>query len=83
MQLFPCPFCGPRPEMEFEFGAQAGKTRPEGEISDAAWSLYLYGESNPRGPSREIWKHATCGDFFLMERDTLTLAVLSTARLAP
>ena len=26
MQLFPCPFCGPRDETEFTFATEAGKT---------------------------------------------------------
>ena len=81
MQVFPCPFCGPRPETEFQFCAEAGKTRPEGEVSDVAWAHYLHGERNPRGATREIWLHLTCGDFFAMERDTLTHDVKSSASL--
>ena len=81
MQLFPCPFCGPRAETEFSFAAEAGKVRPEGEVAAAAWSHYLYGETNPRGPTREIWVHLTCGEYFVMQRDTLTHVVNSTASL--
>lgn len=85
MQLFPCPFCGARPETEFSFAAEAGKTRPEGDVSDKAWSHYLYAEVNPKGATREIWAHLTCGEFFLMERDTLTHVVTcsSSLRAAP
>ena len=81
MQLFPCPFCGPRAETEFSFAAEAGKTRPEGEVSDLAWSRYLYTEKNPRGATREIWSHLTCGEYFVMERDTLTHVVKSSSSL--
>ncbi len=81
MQLFPCPFCGPRAETEFGFAAEAGKTRPEGEVSDKAWSRYLYSESNPRGAAREIWVHLTCGEYFVMERDTFTHVVKSSSSL--
>jgi sarcosine oxidase subunit delta len=79
--MFPCPFCGPRAETEFSFASEAGKTRPEGEASDLAWSRYLYAEANPRGPAREIWVHLTCGEYFLMQRDTLTHAVGSSSSL--
>ena len=83
MQLFPCPFCGPRDETEFVFGAEAGKTRPEpaGEVSAQAWSRYLYTNDNPKGHTREIWLHVTCGEFFAMERDTVSHAVSSAVSL--
>jgi sarcosine oxidase, subunit delta len=77
MQLFRCPFCGLRDETEFVFGAEAGNTRPEpaAQTSDSDWSRYLYMNSNPKGSSREIWVHVTCGEFFVMERDTVTHVV--------
>ena len=79
MQQFPCPFCGPRDETEFHFGAEAGRTRPEGDgVTDDLWSAYLYLNDAPRGPAREVWVHLTCGEFFVMERDTLTRAVAAS-----
>ena len=83
MQLFPCPFCGPRDETEFAFGASAGKVRPEpaAEVPAEGWAEYLYSEKNPKGAAREIWLHTTCGEFFLMERDTLTHAVAGSSDL--
>jgi sarcosine oxidase subunit delta len=83
MQLFTCPFCGERDETEFHFGAEAGKTRPEpaAEVSPARWAEYLYGKANPKGATREIWVHSTCGAFFLMERDTVTHAVTASTAL--
>jgi sarcosine oxidase, subunit delta len=77
MQVFPCPFCGPRDETEFTFGGEAGKARPEpaDTVSAEAWSGFLYVHLNPRGPSREIWRHDPCGEFLLLERDTLSHAV--------
>lgn len=83
MQRFACPFCGPRDETEFFFGGEAGKHRPEpapGTTAEA-WSAYLVENRNSKGPSREIWVHLTCGEFFLMERDTVTHAVLATTPL--
>ncbi|MGR3493084.1 MAG: sarcosine oxidase subunit delta, partial [Shimia sp.] len=29
MQIFTCPFCGPRPETEFHFVGELGKVRPD------------------------------------------------------
>ncbi|MFN3545945.1 MAG: sarcosine oxidase subunit delta [Mesorhizobium sp.] len=77
MQLFPCPFCGPRDETEFQFATEAGKTRPEpaGEVSAERWASYLYLKDNPKGATREVRLHSTCGEFFVMERDTVTHAV--------
>ena len=73
MQLFPCPFCGPRSESEFLFGGDAGNDRPEGfrEVPDAAWASYLHDRNNRRGAANEIWMHMTCGELFRMERDTV------------
>jgi sarcosine oxidase subunit delta len=83
MQLFTCPFCGPRDETEFTFGAEAGKARPEpaARTSDVDWSRYLHMNANPKGRSREVWLHLTCGEFFVMERDTLTHEVLASQSL--
>jgi sarcosine oxidase, subunit delta len=74
MQLFPCPFCGPRAETEFFFAGEAGTVRPEpaGEVSDEAWADYLHCNDNVKGSADEIWVHLTCGEFFAMRRDTLS-----------
>lgn len=83
MQLFPCPFCGPREETEFVFATEAGKARPEpaGEVAAQAWADYLYVGENRKGPAREVWLHVTCGEFFLMERDTVSHAVSASRAL--
>lgn len=83
MQLFPCPFCGSRDETEFHFGGEAGKVRPEpaGETDATRWSRYLHVNANPKGATSEIWVHDTCGEFFLMERDTLSHAVTGSKSL--
>ena len=77
MQLFSCPFCGLRDETEFVFATEAGKTRPEpaADVSAERWARYLHFSDNPKGATREIWQHATCGEFFLMERDTVSHVV--------
>ncbi len=83
MQIFPCPFCGSRDETEFTFGGEAGKVRPApaDAVSPEDWSRFLHLHPNPRGAVREIWRHDTCGEFFLMERDTLTHRVSATYSL--
>lgn len=83
MQQFSCPFCGLRDEREFFFAAEAGKTRPDTttEISDKAWADYVHARRNPAGAAREIWVHLPCQEVFAMERNTVTMAVLSTTQL--
>jgi sarcosine oxidase subunit delta len=85
MQLFPCPFCGPRDEIEFHYVGEP-KARPEsaGEVSDAAWADYLWFNANPKGVGRELWLHLACMEMFTMTRDTsLNTAVGSETRSAP
>lgn len=83
MQIFPCPFCGPRDEREFHFAAEAGKTRPDTTepVSDADWATYLLARRNEKGRVREVWMHLTCNELFVMERDSVTMAVLGTTAL--
>lgn len=83
MQLFPCPFCGLRDETEFHFAVEAGKPRPEpaAEVSDADWARYLYACQAPRGAAREIWLHTTCGEYFILKRDTVTREILGSEPL--
>ena len=83
MQLFPCPFCGLRDEREFHFDAEAGKERPDttAAVSDPQWGAYLHAQKNPKGVSREIWTHLPCREVFVMERDTVSMAVIGVEAL--
>lgn len=83
MQIFTCPFCGDRDEREFHFVGEAGKVRPDTtkDISDADWASYLHGHRNDKGPVREVWMHTTCAELFLMERDSVSMDVLSSSAL--
>ncbi|WP_299751582.1 sarcosine oxidase subunit delta [uncultured Tateyamaria sp.] len=83
MQQFPCPFCGLRDEREFHFSGEAGNIRPDTTqpVSDADWRDYLYTHENPKGVSREIWVHTTCQEYFMMERDTVTMAVIGIQQM--
>ena len=83
MQIFPCPFCGPRDEREFHFVAEAGKTRPDTtkDISDEEWATYLHTQRNEKGYVREIWMHTTCAELFILERDSVTMKVTGSQSL--
>ena len=83
MQRFPCPFCGLRAETEFHFVVEAGKPRPEpaAEVSDADWAHYLYLCHSPKGAATEVWLHLTCGEYFVMHRDTVSRDVIRSVSL--
>ncbi|MBK0399554.1 sarcosine oxidase subunit delta [Limibaculum sp. M0105] len=83
MQRFQCPFCGLRDETEFHFATEAGKSRPEPaeEVTDAEWAAYLHLNDALKGQAREVWVHLTCGEYFLMTRDTLTREVSGSEAL--
>lgn len=84
MQIFDCPFCGPRPDAEFRYGGEAGRARPPRECSDAEWAEYLYLRANARGASRELWlHHAGCGRWIELQRDTVTHVQAGARGLVP
>ena len=87
MQILPCPFCGPRDEIEFHYvGEPKARPEPAGSVSDAEWAEYLWFNDNPKGHSREIWVHLTCMEMFAATRDTTVNATVSSeaaARPAP
>lgn len=75
MLLINCPFCGPRPELEFRHAGEAHVTRPAdpAALSDEDWATHLYTRANPRGAHAERWRHLHgCGRFFNALRDTVT-----------
>jgi len=81
MLVIPCPFCGPREEVEFACGGEAGSPRPAdpGALDDAAWTAWLWGRVNRKGPQVETWwPQAGCGRWFLVARDSRDDRVLAT-----
>lgn len=79
MLLIPCPWCGPRDEVEFRCGGQAGVDYPPDPeaLDDVAWAEFLYVRDNPSGPFEERWLHvAGCRQWFNIVRDTETHAIL-------
>ena len=80
MLLVPCPWCGPRDEVEFRYGGQAGIAYPAdpGGLDDTAWAGYLFMRDNPKGWFAERWFHTTgCRRWFNVVRDTATHEILA------
>jgi sarcosine oxidase subunit delta len=79
--LIHCPYCGPRPEIEFAYGGQAHVARPAdpSQASPDAWAEFLYLRVNTRGVHAERWRHAHgCARFCNALRDTTTDRILAT-----
>jgi heterotetrameric sarcosine oxidase delta subunit len=73
MQLIPCPFCGPRPEDEFNYRGDATIKRPAPDAGVEAFYDYVYTRANPRGWHVEWWHHVVgCRQFLQVERNTMT-----------
>ncbi|MFF4547830.1 sarcosine oxidase subunit alpha family protein [Streptomyces sp. NPDC001406] len=83
MLLIPCPWCGPRDEVEFHYGGQAHVPYPEdpSALTDEEWARYLFFRDNPKGPFAERWSHAAgCRRWFNAVRDTATNEILAVYR---
>lgn len=75
MLIIECPSCGARDEDEFTYGGPWDRMRPQdpSTLTDVQWADYLFRRENPRGISREKWRHTFgCRQWFVCERDTLT-----------
>ena len=75
MLLIPCPWCGPRDEIEFHYGGQAHIAYPRdpAALDDSEWADFLFMRANPRGDFAERWLHsAGCRRWFNVVRDTVT-----------
>jgi sarcosine oxidase, subunit delta len=84
MLLIDCPYCGPRPEIEFRYGGEAHIARPAdpSATSDADWTTYLYLRSNAKGLHAERWRHAHgCARFFNALRDTVSDMFMATYKI--
>ena len=78
MMELSCPWCGPRPEHEFDCGGATGIARPPLDCSDEVWGAYLFFRANPRGDLAERWRHRFgCGQWFNLVRHTVTHEVKS------
>ena len=81
MLLIPCPWCGPRAQLEFTYGGDATVKRPAPAASTDAWVEFVYVRDNPAGPHDELWQHsAGCRQWFRVRRDTRTHEIQGSAR---
>ena len=84
MMLIHCPWCGPRDEVEFHYGGQAGVPYPAdggADATDAEWAQYLFFRDNTKGAFAERWVHsAGCRRWFNAIRDTVTYEFLAVYR---
>ena len=84
MLLVDCPYCGPRPEIEFRCGGEAHVARPDdpSSVDDVAWAEFLFVRSNPKGDYAERWNHAHgCQRWFNALRNTASDRILRTYRM--
>ena len=84
MQLITCPFCGPREEVEFTYGGQAGVAYPAdpAALSDEQWAHYVFFRDNTKGRFAERWNHSHgCRRWFNAVRDTTTYRFEGVYRL--
>ncbi len=75
MLLIDCPYCGPRPELEFSYAGEAHLVRPAdpSTLSDEEWAQFLFHRANAKGLHYERWRHLHgCARFFNAVRDTAT-----------
>lgn len=75
MLLIPCPYCGPRPELEFRNGGEAHIARPVDPqtLDDAQWASFLFFRANSKGLHAERWLHVHgCQRWFNALRDTVS-----------
>jgi sarcosine oxidase subunit delta len=84
MLLIPCPYCGPRAELEFTYGGEAHIARVENPatLTDGQLEDYLYLRTNTRGLHAERWRHTHgCARFFNALRDTVTDKIHATYKV--
>jgi sarcosine oxidase subunit delta len=84
MLLIACPYCGLRPEIEFQYGGEAHIARPANPetLDDEAWAAVLFLRTNPKGLHAERWRHTRgCGQFFNALRDTVTDRFVATYKV--
>lgn len=84
MLLITCPYCGPRPELEFRNMGEAHVARPAAPDapSDEDWAGFLYLRANSRGLLAERWRHVHgCSRFFNAVRHTVTDSFVTTYRV--
>lgn len=87
MMLIPCPWCGPRPRVEFSHAGPdpATRPRPADDAPLAAWTAHVYDRpaAAAPGPRGELWRHtAGCRQWFVVDRDPATQAIAASRPLS-
>lgn len=75
MLLIPCPYCGPRAEIEFRCTRQAPIVPPAApeQLRDADWADDLSYRNNSNDLQHERWQHVYgCRQWFTVARATVT-----------
>jgi sarcosine oxidase subunit delta len=77
MLLIACPHCGPRAQVEFVYERTLDSiVTLEMSVEDAMGALFT--RTNPRGPSRELWRHTHgCRSWLVLDRHTGTHEIAS------
>jgi sarcosine oxidase subunit delta len=83
MMLIACPHCGPRAHVEFVYERTLDAILPlDATPADAA--RILYRRDNPRGPSRELWRHALgCRGWLRLTRHTASHEITEVVAWPP
>jgi sarcosine oxidase subunit delta len=83
MMQITCPFCGPRAHAEFTYERTLDSLVALDATAPVAIAA-LYHRENPRGVSRELWRHAYgCRAWLDIERHTQTHAITAVASMTP
>ena len=70
MMLIACPHCGPRAHVEFDYARTLDAILPL-DASPAQAAAVLYARENPRGASKELWRHTHgCRAWLVLTRHT-------------
>ncbi len=78
MKLLSCPLNGPRNISEFSYGGEF-HPMPDARNCDAkSWAEYVFFHANLAGNVLEWWCHSASSYWFLVERNTVTDAVIRT-----
>ena len=73
-----CPHCGPRDQVEFNYGGDATVDVPDLDADEQTWFDAVYIRENPRGPHTEFWQHvAGCRQWIRIKRNTQTHEILA------
>jgi sarcosine oxidase, subunit delta len=78
MKLIACPLNGLRPAEEFVYAGELRSSPDPARCSDVEWARYVFNRSGVPGVKREWWCHSPSGYWFILERDTLTDAIVAS-----